>query len=410
MKQQLKRIIKKIIPSKYISRIKTVRENRSIRKLAEQEILPFEREKYPKGINLIGPIRHDTGLGQSCRLLAHEIDAAQIPYGIRYYSSSSAISSQNKSFDKKISDRAEYGINIIHINMHEFANGLDCIGKETLDCRYNIAFWLWEMEEFPQQWVPFTKMLDEIWTPSEFTSNSVRGITDKKVYTIPYAVEAKTNRNIGRKDFGLPEDLFLFLMLFDNNSIAERKNPYGVLHAFKTAFDAGNQEVGLIIKINNASESLLNEIKFIMKGYRIFFIKETLPKTEVNRLIELSDVYVSLHRAEGFGLVLAEAMILGTPTIATNYSSNTEFQDKESACLVNYKKVPVGRDIYPYEERNLWADPDIEEASRYMRRLYEDGEYYQTIQENARIYIRSKLNMDRISEMIRQRVDDIYKK
>ena len=282
------------------------------------------------------------------------------------------------------------------------------LGKEKWDKHYNIAFWLWEMQEFPREWVPMISQLDEIWTPAEFVSNAVRKVTNKPVYTIPYSVEAPYDKNCDRAFFHLPEDKFLFLMLFDSNSITERKNPMGVIQAFRKAFPDEDDSVGLIVKIGNARNYEIEEIKSALNGYNIYFVEGMLDKKVVNSLIRCADVYVSLHRAEGFGLVLAEAMLLKTATIATNYSANTEFQDNSSACLVDYTLVPVGKDIYPYKKEYMWAEPDINQASNYMRKLYTDSTFRNEIVNNAYDKLTDGNNIILASKIIEKRVKEIY--
>ena len=98
--------------------------------------------------------------------------------------------------------------------------------------------------------------------------------------------------------------------------------------------------------------NLKKKIQNVLDGYtNVYLIEGTLNRDQVNSLTKCVDVVVSLHRAEGFGLVLAEAMLLGTPTIATNWSSNTEFMNKDVACMVDYKLITIERDIPPFKSR-----------------------------------------------------------
>ena len=366
----IKEIVKKIVGPNNVRRVREFVNNRYRKKMGSLKVEPFDKERFQPGINLIGSFSQDSGLGQSCRLVAKLIEKADIPHSFIEFTLSKELIGNNKEFTDKLSSEYKYGINLFHINMHEFDRSFKMIGKDKFDHHYNIAYWLWEMNEFPEEWIPLINVLDEIWTPSEFVSEAIRKVTDKPVYTIPYLVEAPYDDKYDRKYFGLPEDKFLYLMLFDSNSISERKNPKGVVQAFKEAFPNKDQEVGLVIKIGNAKEKELEELRKELEGYNTYFIDSRLSKVEVNSLVRDVDVYVSLHRAEGYGLVLAEAMLLGTPTIATNYSANIEFQNKENSCLVDYKLIKVGKDIYPYKKDYLWADPDITQASGYMRDLY----------------------------------------
>jgi glycosyltransferase involved in cell wall biosynthesis len=121
-------------------------------------------------------------------------------------------------------------------------------------------------------------------------------------------------------------------------------------------------------------------------------------------------VYVSLHRAEGFGLVMAEAMLLGTPVIATNWSANTEFMSEESSCMVDYKMITLTEDILPFKKGYRWAEADTQQAADYMRRLYEDKDYYDKKKTLAASYVREKLSMERCKAKMQGRLNEIWRK
>ena len=189
-----------------------------------------------------------------------------------------------------------------------------------------------------------------------------------------------------------------------------RKNPLGAIEAFKQAFDRENKQVGLVIKMNRSeqSEKDIENIRTKLDGYdNIYFICETLPKTAVNSLTACVDVFVSLHRAEGFGLVMAEAMLLGTPVIATNWSANTEFMNRESACMVDYKKTAIEQDIPPFKKGYHWAEADVAQAAAYMKRLCEDSAFYEQKKAAAGAYIREKTKMQHSVSLLEDRLGKI---
>ncbi len=408
MNEKLKKAIKSVIPENVLRIIRASINNRKIKKMGKMDKIPFSKNEFENGINLVGMFGQGSGLGQSCRLVAKEVLKTKVPVNLINHFNYSFLPQTNHDFEKEYTSDFSKGINIFHVNMQELFMTYFQLGKEKWDRHYNIAFWLWEMQEFPEEWVPMINQLDEIWTPAEFVSDAVRKVTEKPVYTIPYAVEAPFDKRYNRAYFCLPEDKFLFLMLFDSNSISERKNPTGVIHAFKKAFPKGNNSVGLVVKIGNARENEIEEVKAELDGYNVYFIEGMLDKIVVNSLIRCVDVYVSLHRAEGFGLVLAEAMILKTATIATNYSANTEFQNRDTSCLVDYKLIPVGKDIYPYKKEYLWADPDVNQAAEYMKKLYDDDKFRHTIVENAYKMMTNEEHILNPSKRIEERVRSIY--
>jgi glycosyltransferase involved in cell wall biosynthesis len=199
-------------------------------------------------------------------------------------------------------------------------------------------------------------------------------------------------------------------MMYNSGSIMERKNPVGVLEAFKKAFERENNKVGLVIKINEMEDaSEIEKIKTIFDGYtNVYFITKNMSKIEVNSLVKTIDVFVSLHRAEGFGLGMAEAMLVGTPVITTNWSANTEFMNKEVACMVDYALIEIDRDHGLFRKGYKWADPDIEQAAGYMRKLYDDRVYAKELSDKAKAYIEDKLSMERAVNIVKARVREIY--
>lgn len=405
----LKPILKKVFPQKLLQRVKRFFIERNYNHMVEKGRVPFDRHKFPDGINLIGLVRAEMGLGQSCRLLANELTAGHISYSLYDFQlGSKLLKSDDHSMDDRISEEFPYNINLIHINPDEMMLMYTRMAEECWNGRYNIAFWLWELEEIPEHWKKFFPMLDEIWTPSEFISNNLRKVTDLPVYTMPYCVEAPVDETLSREYFGLPEDKFLFLVMYDSNSTIERKNPTGAIRAFRKAFK-NNSNVGIVVKINNAKPRDMEHLNRMLRGCaNVYFIVETLSKVEVNSLIKQVDVFVSLHRAEGFGLVMAEAMIVGTPVIATNWSSNTEFMNSNVACMVDCDFVFLKKDSPPYKKGSVWAEPNVDMAAGYMRRLYREPAYYEHLKQEAQEYILQKLSMENAVSRLEKRVGEIY--
>lgn len=404
-----KKILKKLLPESILRAGKNVILKNIEEQILATELKSYQRGNFPAGLNLIGPIDCGTGLGQSCRLVERVIRQTGISYMIYNYSQNTEHHVTIDGYRDLIETELKYSINLWHVAPSDFAEAYIAMGKEAFDGRYNIAFWLWELEDFPDEWVPYMHLLDEIWTPSEFISRSIRKKTAKPVYTIPYHVTAETDMvHYGRKYFNLPEDKFLYLMMYDSKSVKERKNPEGVIRAFQKAFPSEQADVGLVIKVNSLDKRENKVLQELIGTYKnVYLLTDNFEKIQVNSLIASVDVLVSLHRAEGFGLVLAEAMLNHTPVIATNWSANTEFMNSKVACLVSYHMVALNKDLPPYRKGKYWADADIDETAKYMIRLKSDQKFYNKIADDACMYIQTWLGMDRIKLLVEKRIQDI---
>jgi glycosyltransferase involved in cell wall biosynthesis len=164
----------------------------------------------------------------------------------------------------------------------------------------------------------------------------------------------------------------------------------------------------LVVKVRHAPKLFLQQLRALLADYpHIYFIEEAMSKAEVNGLIKSVDAFVSLHRAEGFGLVLAEAMYLGTPCVATNWSANTEFMTPDTAALVDYKLVKIGRNTGPYSRHSTWAEPDIDQAAAWMRRFVAEPDLCRSLAEAAADHSRNVLNPTKLSARIGSRLKEI---
>ena len=410
--ERLKPALTRLIPIKILRRVKKSIVDSSMMKLASAgNRNAFTRTAFIDGVNLIGYIRGEIGLGESCRLVARGLAETGLDFTIYNYEQVSAMRHSDFSWEYKITNTTPYNINLIHIQPYELPLAYLRINEDIWSNRYNIAFWLWELEEFPEQWQNAFSLVDEIWTPSEFASESIRKATNKPVYTVPYALQTPDCGEYGRRDFDLPEDKFLFLCMYDCSSFFERKNPIAAINAYKQAFPPDEKNVGIVIKLNNPQKKDMQLIREKLADYsNVYFVAEVLDRVKANALIACTDAYVSLHRSEGFSLIPAEAMFLGTPVIATNWSANTEFMSEDTGCLVDYVFINIEKDYGPYLAGNRWAEPVIEQASGYMRKLYEDRDYHQLIASNARLRISEKLAPEHMAALIRKRISAIYSK
>ena len=385
-------------------------------KLLEKHIEAFCRKKekynpdlFDRGVNLIGSIQAENGLGQSCRLVANQLEKSHLNFSVCNINFNANLRESDQTYVDCISDTFPYGINLFHINPCELGNVFMDMSS-AWNGHYNIAFWLWELEEFPDEWVKYCFLFDEIWTPSEFAGCGVKKKTAITVKTMPYTVTVSADENYTRESFGLPDDKFLYLIMYDVNSTSGRKNPKGAIEAYKKAFPKERDDHGLVIKINNVKKSALFDLQRLLAGYHnVYFITDVLEKSKVNSLIRCVDVLVSLHRSEGFGLVLAEAMLLGTPVIATNWSSNTEFMDSGSSCMVKYSLIASKKKEGLYKKGCIWAEPDIKDAAAYMIRLKHDRPFYEEMCVKGERFLRERLDGEQLADLWNKSIKEIEK-
>jgi glycosyltransferase involved in cell wall biosynthesis len=373
----------------------------------QQKISRPDSTNYAKGINLIGYARAEMGIGESCRLAARSLAAADLSFGILNFEGTNSSRMTDHTWSHKEVTNPIHNVNIFHINAEQMMEIYAHYGNKIFEGKYNIGYWHWELPDFPDEWLDGFNFVNEVWVPSDFVANSIALKSPVPVVKIPHGIQVNISTKRSRSYFQLPEHAFLFLTMYDVKSYQARKNPKASIDAFKLAFEPNDLNVGLVIKINNAASNLqeLQSVYDLIGDFKnIYILKETLSRDDTNSLIDVIDSYISLHRSEGFGLGLAEAMYLGKPAIGTNWSSNTDFMTNTNSCLVNYDLVKVGTDQGPYKAYQYWANPDIEHASYYMKLLASDNEYYKKTSRNGEQSIKQNFSPKVIGEKITKRL------
>jgi glycosyltransferase involved in cell wall biosynthesis len=320
---------------------------------------------HPWGVNLLGYLESEMGVGEAGRQMLSALSAADVP---RTAISIPSISRQGHDFTGDGIGDARYPVNLICANadmMVELAAQLGSI----LHGRYSVGLWWWEVESFPRRFGAAFAYLDEIWVGSEHTRGAVAAASSIPVKKILIPVAPVEPSAADRDSLGLPGG-FLFLFAFDYLSDFERKNPLGVVEAFSRAFEPGSG-ASLAIKSINADRDPRGRerLESATAGHPdVTVIDGYLDAADKNAMIAAADCFISLHRSEGFGLMLAEAMYFGVPTIATRYSGNLEFMTDENAYLVDCEIGAIeGSEIYS----GRWAEPDTGGAAAIMREVFE---------------------------------------
>lgn len=340
------------------------------------------------GVNLIGYARAEFGIGEDVRMAALALRSAGIDFSIHSLRPGQEVSQQDDSAASFIDETLPFGINLFCMTAFDTALLHAKEAAFIFEGRTGIGFWPWELEDFPQEWKHVFGLVDEVWASSRHCYGAYRNVSTRPLRQMPMAVTVDASAGMGRADFGLPSDRLLFVFAFDTLSSLARKNPIGCVRAFRLAFPQGTEPATLVIKtmrtIMNADAwaAVADEIG---SDPRIIVIDDTLRRGAVLDLYRACDIFVSLHRAEGFGRGLVEAMLLGRPVIATGYSGNMDFTIPATAALVDYDLRPVLEGEYTHAAGDRWAEPDLDHAAWQMRRLAADYDYRSSLASNAQI-------------------------
>ncbi|OHE56487.1 MAG: hypothetical protein A2Z47_04185 [Thermodesulfovibrio sp. RBG_19FT_COMBO_42_12] len=358
--------------------------------------------KKDYGVNIAGYINTESGVGEAVRANIRALETTGIRYVLNNVDSSSR--QEDKTYTT-FSNINPYDINYIHINADQVPVFYLQKGEEYFRGKYNIGYWVWELSDFPEEWLSHFKYFNEIWTASQFCADAISRVSPIPVIRVPHSVQSELSHTIRRANYGIDEESYIFLFMFDFLSYFDRKNPLALIKAFSMAFQS-KENVQLVLKCSNSASNpvAMKKVKDAIQGLRVKLIDAFLSKKEIISLIGLADCYVSLHRSEGFGLPLAEAMYLGKPVIATAYSGNLDFMNVNNSFLVKFKLIEIEEDIGPYKAGSIWADPDIYQAAELMRFVYENRDISKKIGEAAAADIRNQFSAIQVGKVIRERM------
>jgi glycosyltransferase involved in cell wall biosynthesis len=358
-------------------------------------VVPTSSPQNRTGINLVGYAHGEFGVAEVLRRFAHALQGGGVPFVVRNFDTGIASRQGDRSMQRFLSEQCRYDVNLFCINADMMPVARQQLGDAVFAGRYNIGCWFWELEKFPEQWHGAIDIVDEIWVSSPFVRDAIAACTHKPVHIVPVALDVNLPERWSRSEFGLAEGVFLCLFSFDFNSFVARKNAGGVIAAFRRAFADGRRDVRLVIKTTNgerAPDALRRLIDTAAGDDRIEVRDGYLDRRGMWALQACCDCYVSLHRSEGLGLGMAECMLLGKPVVATAYSGNLAFMDADNSCLVDYSLIPVEEGEYPAWQGQHWAEPDIDQAAAYLRRLADDPVYARQVGESAKASVSRRLS------------------
>jgi glycosyltransferase involved in cell wall biosynthesis len=376
----------------------------------------YARRHARLGLNVVGFLTADLGVGESARCMVRAADAAQLPTALVALKLNCRNRLGDQTYAARLQATNPHEVNVIHVDPPA-ARDLDHHhGADFRAGKYNIGYFAWELPEFPDAWQASFDYFDEIWCPSDFTSAAIREKSPLPVLTMPHAIAfPRPAEEAGelRARLGLPAGKFLFLTLFDLNSYAERKNPRAVVAAFRQAAatsPALANEAALVLKVQNVAG---NEAEFtaLQESVRdlpgTVLLTPTLSRADLYALEAACDCFVSLHRSEGYGLAVAESMFLGKPVISTDWSATAEYVTRDNGCPVRAPLITLDRNHGPYAKGSTWADPDPAHAAEHMRALFADRALAARLGAAARLTIERRFAPAVIGARYRRRLESI---
>jgi glycosyltransferase involved in cell wall biosynthesis len=369
-------------------------------------------------ISVIGHPFAPIGRGEDIRSSCRAFKAVGItPHLVNVYDSHPRDHELEREFRPDMRPKTAGGVDLFCINGDEVESVLTHLGSRRVPSKYSVVFPTWELPSYPQTWARQLERFDEIWAPSAFIRDAIAPVVSRPITVIPEPTGIHVGRFLGRRYFGIPESAYVFLFAFDLRSYHQRKNPLAVLDAYAEVISQRpSRDLVMVVKVAGAdvrpdiAEALrrrISERTTALGLGRVLVIERGFSDSETKNLVRCCDCFVSLHRSEGFGRFLAEAMFLGRPVIATAYSGNMEFMTPDVACLVGFRLVPVGEGEYPFWTGQAWAEPNLDEAVAWMVRLVDDPAWGRRLGEQASRRIRSDFSyravglryMDRLREV-----------
>jgi hypothetical protein len=334
------------------------------------------------GVNVIGHVTAGVGLGVAARNTISALRAAGVPVAVVDVELPGLPPVDLTHSDVQLADpsamRLPHPVTVVHTDP-ESAAAVWRTRPTWFEHTLNAIVPFWELPTVPESWVPLLDTYDALLAPTRHIANAIINVSRTRVYDFPMVATVDGTDTAARPDFEIPEDKVVFAATWDTNSGAMRKNGVGVLRAFAAALAFGADAM-LVVKLTNPESApdplLARELQRIPPG-RVQVISDYLPHGRVLSLYAACDAFVSLHRAEGLGLAMQEAMLLGKPVIATAWSGNMDFMDDTCALLVDFTFTPVRDNPQPYAaptiiQPQVWAEPDRLDAAQKMHRLATD--------------------------------------
>lgn len=371
-------------------------------------LTPLIGRNQAGGINIIGLPSGQFGIGEDARTATRALlKAGMTPVVCEPPIPLASAAVQKEWLSDLIRPAPEHHINLITMPAADTLRLFFLQWSGALHQHYNICAWQWELPHWPQRWHKLLSIPDEIWAQSCFVQEMFQRVTYKPVIYMPLAVDEPVFTPLSREHFDFNEQAYTFLSVFDCNSWFQRKNPMCAIRAFQQAFPKGRNDVQLVIKMMN-SRADLPEYRELMRtaaqDLRIVVIDQFLTRNEMLALLDCADVFVSLHRSEGFGRVVAECMLMGKPVISTNYSGSVDFAFEGTAYVVDGPLVPLKKGDYSEYEGQHWMDPDVDLAAQAMQRCVDDPSGTAAMALRGQAHVQTHHSIEAIAQRYQQRL------
>jgi glycosyltransferase involved in cell wall biosynthesis len=294
---------------------------------------------------------------------------------------------------------------VLHVNAPSLGAALLRLPRPLRHGRRRIGYWSWELPTIDPAWRAGAPLVHEIWVPSRFTAAALEPLAPGRIRVVPHPVAAAwpTPSARTRASFGLPPHAFLVLTSFSLASSFERKNPLAAIAAFTRAFGTSPNH-HLVLKLAYADQAPddLARLQAATAGApNITLLTTLLSPPDRHALTACADAVLSLHRSEGFGLVVAEAMALGRPVLSTDWSATTEFLDASCGLPIPYRLIPARDPRAVFEAPGaVWADADTAAAADALVALAEDPARAQALGQAARARVAERLTAQPLEEAL----------
>ncbi|MCC6888185.1 MAG: glycosyltransferase [Hyphomicrobiales bacterium] len=359
-------------------------------------------EQGASGVALVGYFHAETGIAQSVRRSALSFRACHYPVSCHAISDPSRYD-ESVPFDVAAEPNAPFETALVHLNADSLLALSPGFPPDLLKRRKVVGYWHWELPVFPALCAAAFDLVDEVWAPTRFTAASIAAATRKPVRVVPHAVPGTpTETAHARRALGLPDDGFIVLATLDSNSYPARKNPLGTIRAFRDAFAPGCTDARLIIKMHGRGhrDGLIEEtLRQAAADPRIAIIDKVYTPEQMALLQNACDVALSLHRSEGFGFNIAEAMAVGKLAIATDFSGNVDFMNEDNSLPIPYRMRALARGQYCYGEGQWWAEPDHDAAVAALRLAITRSTRVSALAQRAKAHMARYHSFERIGRL-----------